>query len=123
MLIGFGAMDGTALLANSSWAHALEKPECGACKTSDWPHVWYGMGWMVRPVNENFGQANVWHDGALDGTNTIVVHSGQAPETEARQWVVLLNGRCDGAEDPMMWNATSTVASGTWPLLRFSINQ
>ena len=105
----------TALLENSSWAQALEKPQCGACKTTDFPSVWYGMGWMVRPVAGQ--QANVWHDGALDGTNTIVVHSGEAPETEARQWVVLLNGRCKGAEDPMMWRATSTVAAGTWPLL------
>jgi hypothetical protein len=104
-----------ALLNNSTWAQALEKPHCDACKTTDFPSVWYGMGWMVRPVGGQ--QANVWHDGALDGTNTIVVHSGEAPEAEARQWVVLLNGRCEGAEDPMMWRATRTVAAGTWPLL------
>ena len=54
----------------------------------------------------------------LTGTNTIVVHSGQAPLGEARQWVAMLNGRTDGAEDPMMWKAANTVAAGAWPLLQ-----
>jgi hypothetical protein len=80
------------------------------------------MAWMVRPTSAAHGQQpsqqNVWHDGALDGTNTIVVHSGQAPLEEARQWVILLNGRTDGAEDAMMWQATRTVKPGTWPGLQ-----
>ena len=105
----------TALLKNATWAQTLQKPGCGACRTgAEWPDAWYGMGWMVR---QEGAQHNVWHDGVLEGSNTLVVHSGQAPVEEARQWVVLLNGRTDGAEDAMMWRATDAVAAGAWPLL------
>ena len=33
--------------------------------------LWYGMGWMVRRDNPHAPalEENVWHDGALDGTN------------------------------------------------------
>ena len=104
---------------------------------------------MVRRDNPHAPalEENVWHDGALDGTNvsaaascrafplretgeslnlrpcaqTIVVHAGEgssAMRAEGRQWVALLNKRTDGAEDAMMWKATGTVAVGAWPLLQ-----
>jgi hypothetical protein len=37
---GGGTGTGTPVLRNASWSQALEKPECGACKTTDWPAAW-----------------------------------------------------------------------------------
>lgn len=126
------------LLNIATWAEALEKPGCGNC-SAGFGQVWYGMGWMVRVGGKAQGRwlqshtttdarvsadpakdFNAWHDGALDGTNTIAVHAGLdqgAVGEEARQWVALLNKRTNGAEDGMMWAATATVKPGTWPLL------
>jgi N-acyl-D-amino-acid deacylase len=47
--------------------------------------VYYACGWDVRPVGDQ-GQANTWHTGLLDGTNTILVR-----RWDGLTWAVLFN--------------------------------
>ncbi len=75
--------------------------------------AYYGCGWMVRPIGAV--GANIWHNGALDGTSTLLVrrHDGLA-------WAVLFNSRDSakheepaGAIDPLMHGAADAVKN--WP--------
>jgi CubicO group peptidase (beta-lactamase class C family) len=48
--------------------------------------VFYGCGWQVRVVGE--GRINTWHNGALDGTSTLLVR-----RSDGLTWAVLFNTR------------------------------
>ncbi|HBI45603.1 MAG TPA: hypothetical protein DDY78_22540 [Planctomycetales bacterium] len=47
---------------------------------------WYGCGWSVRPVGD--GKENTWHNGALDGTSTLLVR-----RSDGLTWAALFNSR------------------------------
>jgi N-acyl-D-amino-acid deacylase len=76
--------------------------------------AYYACGWMVRPVGP-LGRANTWHNGALDGTATILVrrHDGLC-------WAVLFSTRNDpdgknlaGEIDGLVHEAADRVK--VWP--------
>lgn len=76
--------------------------------------VYYGCGWMVRPIGR-LGQAHSWHDGAL-GSNTALLVRGY----DRTHWAVLFDARAnpDGrllsaAIDPRLHRAARHVRS--WP--------
>ena len=73
--------------------------------------VFYGLGWNVRPQGKAV-KANVWHNGAMPGTSTLLVRLASG-----RSWVVLFNQRADGKDgeniDPLLHVAASKVKS--WP--------
>ncbi len=72
---------------------------------------WYGMGWQVRPAG---GDANWWHLGSLDGTETLMVRANHG-----LTWVAFFNSRpkssdrFDGELDAGMWKAVDSVKR--WP--------
>ena len=74
-------------------------------------NAFYAMGWMIRP---NRSDANWWHNGALPGTSTFFVRTG-----EGLSWVILTNGRPQESNqflsdlDSALWRAAGTVAE--WP--------
>ena len=71
----------------------------------------YGMGWLVRPVNDD---ANWWHSGSQPGVKSLLVrtHDGFV-------WAALFNSRPDergpfGNEvDNLMWRGVLEVSN--WP--------
>lgn len=50
---------------------------------------YYGCGWLVRPVRA--GRANVWHDGLIAGTSTLLVR-----RHDGLNWAVLFNTDANG---------------------------
>jgi N-acyl-D-amino-acid deacylase len=70
--------------------------------------AYYACGWMVRPLGQ--GRMNVWHNGSLPGTSTLLVirHDGLA-------WAALFNDRSrgEGKMDPALHKAADAVAD--WP--------
>lgn len=76
--------------------------------------VYYGCGWNVRHVAG--GKINVWHNGALDGTATILVH-----RFDGLCWAVLFNTRANAKGthlgsliDPLVHQAANQVKR--WPV-------
>jgi N-acyl-D-amino-acid deacylase len=75
--------------------------------------VYYGCGWNVRHVAG--GKINVWHNGALDGTASILVH-----RFDGLCWAVLFNTRANAKGvylgnliDPLVHQAANQVKR--WP--------
>ena len=75
--------------------------------------VFYGCGWQVRTVGN--GRINTWHNGALDGTATILVR-----RADGLTWAVLFNTRANakgtylgGLIDPLVHQAANKVKH--WP--------
>lgn len=70
--------------------------------------AYYACGWMVRPVGP--GKRNVWHNGSLPGTSTLLVmrHDGLV-------WAALFNDRSrgEGKMDPALHKAADAVTD--WP--------
>jgi len=70
--------------------------------------TYYGCGWMVRPMGP--GKRNVWHNGSLPGTSTLLVirHDGLV-------WAALFNDRSrgEGKMDPDLHRAADAVTA--WP--------
>jgi N-acyl-D-amino-acid deacylase len=104
------AIDGRAgkrYLKPESVKTMLERP---APPVSVGAASWYALGWMVRPVGDEY---NWWHAGSLPGTTTLLVrtHNGYA-------WAALFNSRPNagnlGSElDAGLWRAFEKVT--TWP--------
>ncbi len=74
---------------------------------------YYGCGWSVRPLNDS-REANIWHNGSLPGTSTIVVRRGR----DKLCWAVLFNSRDTNPPpssqiDPLMHSAANLVKE--WP--------
>ncbi len=73
--------------------------------------VYYGMGWSVRLLGKT-GKINVWHNGAMPGTSTLLVRLASG-----RSWAVLFNQRFDGKGtddiDPLLHQAAAKVT--VWP--------
>ncbi len=80
----------------------------GHTKDGKAKNAFYACGWQVRTVGG--GKINAWHNGALDGTETILVrrHDGVC-------WAVLFNTRKGlvGKIDPLMHQAADKVKR--WP--------
>ena len=56
------------------------------------PSAWYySLGWCVRPVGTG-GKANIWHDGSLPGTYSLLVR-----RSDGLTWAVVFNQRSEGA--------------------------
>jgi len=51
--------------------------------------VYYGCGWMVRPIGR-LGQAHSWHDGALGGNTALLVRG-----YDRTHWAVLFDARAN----------------------------
>ncbi|HZE96338.1 MAG TPA: serine hydrolase domain-containing protein [Planctomycetota bacterium] len=70
---------------------------------------YYACGWMVRPMGKE-GRMNVWHNGSLPGTSTLLVrrHDGLV-------WAALFNDRSrgEGKIDPALHIAADAVKE--WP--------
>lgn len=97
----------TSVLTSASVTRALAKPETGVLPDG----YWYGTGWMVRPVT---GGTNVWHDGSMPGTSTLLVR-----RFDGLTWAVLFDQRDDasgksyGDIDLALHQAANAVK--TWP--------
>jgi Beta-lactamase len=87
--------------------------------------VFYGCGWSVRTVapspspkgrgGPEAGRINTWHNGALDGTSTLLVR-----RADGLTWAVLFNTRSNakgtdlsGLIDPLVHQAADKVKR--WP--------
>lgn len=76
-----GVLNGnTELLGGDTVATMLKRPQ----HTDDSAGFWYGCGWNVRPVGD--AGFNVWHNGALDGTASLLVRRWNGDT-----WAVLFN--------------------------------
>lgn len=91
------------VLNDRSRAAMLERP-----KVQEQGPTYYACGWMVRPLGP--GKRNVWHNGSLPGTSTLLVlrHDGLV-------WAALFNDRSrgEGKIDPALHHAADAVAD--WP--------
>jgi hypothetical protein len=70
---------------------------------------WYGLGFFVRPAGSN---ANWWHDGAMDGSRTLMVRANNG-----FAWVVLFNKRTkpdfEAEVDTGLWDTFKQIRN--WP--------
>ncbi|MEZ6068400.1 MAG: serine hydrolase domain-containing protein [Planctomycetaceae bacterium] len=84
-----GAGQSSPLLSEASMTTMIAPPEGPPPldESGQRKAVWYGCGWNVRNAGEQ-GGVNLWHQGALAGTSTILVrrHDGLC-------WAVLFNRR------------------------------
>jgi N-acyl-D-amino-acid deacylase len=93
--------------------HAPPSPPASRKGDGSLEDVYYGCGWMVRPVGKG-GKANYWHTGSLPGTYTLLVR-----RWDGLSWAVLFNQRSsdkslpDGAIDPALHRAADAVKK--WP--------
>ncbi|GAA4127994.1 serine hydrolase domain-containing protein [Actinomadura keratinilytica] len=100
---------GTSVLNDSSIASIFAKPETGLNSGGSY----YGFGWFVRDVT---GGRNTWHDGAYDGTSTIVTR-----RYDGVTWALLFDQRDDPSGLTYTYSDFSaplhTVANNlkTWP--------
>jgi N-acyl-D-amino-acid deacylase len=75
---------------------------------------WYGMGWMIRPIEGT--SANWWHAGSLPGTRTLLVRT-----YHGLSWAALFNTRpppdvdseIERELDDSLWQAANAVTA--WP--------
>jgi N-acyl-D-amino-acid deacylase len=75
---------------------------------------WYGMGWMIRPIEGT--SANWWHAGSLPGTETLLVRT-----YHGLSWAALFNTRpppdvdseFERELDDSLWQAANAVSA--WP--------
>ncbi len=86
----------------------------GARKNGEPRDVYYGCGWNVRVVDAQ-GAIHTWHNGALDGTATILVR-----RSDGLCWAVLFNARANPRGqylakliDPLVHDAADQVKR--WP--------
>jgi CubicO group peptidase (beta-lactamase class C family) len=107
----FDAGTSDTVLTSASRDATFARP--GNAKPSD--VVYYGCGWEVRDLGG--GQRNIWHNGSLSGTNTLLVHNASD-----RSWAALFNRRnetgkpnADGEIDPDLQSAAAAVKD--WPSL------
>jgi CubicO group peptidase (beta-lactamase class C family) len=70
--------------------------------------AYYACGWMVRPVGR--GKMNLWHNGSLPGTSTLLVI-----RNDGLVWAALFNDRSrgEGKIDAALHKAADGVAE--WP--------
>jgi N-acyl-D-amino-acid deacylase len=70
--------------------------------------AYYACGWMVRPVGQ--GRMNLWHNGSLPGTSTLLVI-----RNDGLVWAALFNDRSrgEGKIDPALHKAADLVTE--WP--------
>jgi CubicO group peptidase (beta-lactamase class C family) len=100
---------GTSVLNAASLASVFAKPETGLNSGGSY----YGFGWFAGDAP---GGRNTWHDGAYDGTSTIVTR-----RYDGVTWALLFDQRDDPSGLPYDYNTFSaplhTVANGlkTWP--------
>ncbi|QKG20419.1 serine hydrolase domain-containing protein [Actinomadura verrucosospora] len=100
---------GTSVLNSASLASVFAKPETGLNSGGSY----YGFGWFARDVT---GGRNTWHDGAYDGTSTIVTR-----RYDGVTWALLFDQRDDPSGLPYDYTTFSaplhTVANGlsSWP--------
>jgi N-acyl-D-amino-acid deacylase len=103
------------ILKAASIRTMFERPDrpAGQNKEIEGRDVFYGCGWNVHAIKD--GSMNTWHNGALDGTATILVrrHDGLC-------WAVLFNARTNekgtylgGLIDPLVHEAANKVKR--WP--------
>ena len=94
------------MLARPSGAAGLDKDG----KPKD---AYYGCGWLVRPIANQL-RPNMWHNGSLPGTSTILVH-----RFDGVTWAALFNSRGEspvapsGLIDPLMQKTLNDVKQ--WP--------
>ncbi len=76
--------------------------------------AYLGCGWMVRPVGDQ-GKANVWHNGYISGTSTLLVR-----RWDGLNWAALFNGDRNPDDkvlsnviDPLVHEAADRVTD--WP--------
>ena len=109
------AVEGGKLLGDKSLATMFARPpgEAGLNKKGKEPATFYGCGWQVRPSGK--GTKNIWHNGLLDGTSTLLVNRGADKLT----WAILFNGtapktaKAAALIDPLMHAAANKVKD--WP--------
>lgn len=75
------------ILHASSIETLFSRPRLGADEKPPKPDdPFYACGWEVRPVGK--GRVNTWHNGALDGTSTLLVR-----RFDGLTWAVVFNTR------------------------------
>jgi N-acyl-D-amino-acid deacylase len=104
------------LLSDDSVRAMFARPEgaAGQDERGEPKSVYYGLGWMVRHVDDA-GRINRWHTGGFDGASSLLVirHDGLC-------WAVLFNtsstadGQTPAAKiDPLVHRAANAVQQ--WP--------
>ena len=111
----FDHPDQCKILKAASIKTLFARPDglAGHTKNGKAKDVFYGCGWQVRTLGE--GKINSWHNGALDGTATILVR-----RSDGLTWAVLFNTRSNakgtylgGLIDPLVHQAADRVKR--WP--------
>ena len=74
------------ILHASSIETIFSRPRLGGDEKPKPNDPFYACGWEVRPVGK--GQVNTWHNGALDGTSTLLVR-----RFDGLTWAVVFNTR------------------------------
>jgi CubicO group peptidase (beta-lactamase class C family) len=78
---------------------------------------YYGLGWRLTPtgsdLSRGFNSFNVWHDGSLPGTTSILARTKWSDGSDVC-WASVMNIRdvntkLTGALDQAMWNAVRTL--------------
>jgi len=103
------------LLNDETFQLMIERPTGRAGHKADGQllDVYYGLGWLVRPHLEGT-TVNIWHNGSLPGTSTILVHRQKLDLS----WAVLFNSRDadpapSGQIEPLLHEATKKIKE--WP--------
>jgi CubicO group peptidase (beta-lactamase class C family) len=111
----FDHPDKCKILKADSIKTMFARPEglAGHTKAGKAKDVFYGCGWQVREAGN--GKLNTWHNGALDGTATLLVR-----RADELTWAVLFNTRSNakgvdvgGLIDPLVHQAADKVKR--WP--------
>lgn len=99
------------LLNDDSMKVMVRRPEgrAGHDENGSPTPFYYGCGWLVRPL-QGSDEANIWHNGSLPGTSTIVVRRGK----DKLCWAVLFNSRDTNPPpssqiDPLMHTAANLI--------------
>ncbi len=101
------------VLSLASQAPMYFRPDAplGRNAKGDLSSTYYGLGWSVRTTG-NESKANVWHNGAMPGTSTLLVRLANG-----RSWAMLFNTRADGTADDnidkLLHDAAAKVTQ--WP--------
>ncbi len=114
-IMSFRPTDERHLFADATLKQMIERPTGapGFNENGQPRDIYYGLGWLVRPIPET-PFVNIWHNGSLPGTSTILVHFQQADLS----WAVLFNSRDttpapSALAESVMHEVTQTISN--WP--------
>lgn len=86
----FDAPQGRQLLSPVTLSQMFARPEgrAGHDESGQPSPFYYSCGWLLRPI-DNTNRFNIWHNGSLPGTSTLLVRR----HDNGLCWAVLINSR------------------------------